>query len=110
MPTEHPYGANMETEILLDTETEQGVKEPNMWIVIMHNDDSTTMEFVIMLLVKLFHKTAEEATDIMLEIHTKGQAIVGRYTHEIAEEKMNTSVRTARAYGYPLQVSIEEDE
>ena len=80
-----------------------------MWLVVMHNDDKTTMEFVIMLLIQLFHKDAEEATQIMLEIHTQGQAVVGRFTHEVAEEKQATATRTARAYNQPLQITIEEE-
>lgn len=112
--TEHPYGADMsiETEVVLEPETEEDieVKEPNMWLVILHNDDKTTMEFVIMLLIQLFHKMPEEATQIMIDIHTKGRAVVGRYTHEVAEEKMNVTIKTARTYGHPLQATIEEDE
>jgi len=102
----------METEIVLEPELQEDleVKEPNMWLVIMHNDDKTTMDFVIMLLVQLFKKNQDEAVQCMLEIHTKGRSVVGRYTHEIAEDKMNTAVRTARGYGFPLEISIEEDE
>lgn len=103
--------ANPETEVVLEPEAEEitEIIEPNMWLVIMHNDDKTSMEFVVMLLIQLFHKSPEEATHIMMQIHTEGSAVVGRYTHEIAEEKMNTATRTARAYGFPLNISIEED-
>jgi len=102
----------METEIVLEPEILEDirVKEPSLWRVIMHNDDKTTMDFVIMILVKLFNKNPEEAAQCMLEIHEEGSSIVGLYTHEIAEEKMNTATRTARGYGFPLQVTIEEEE
>lgn len=96
-------------DVELETQDEVEVTEPGMWLVVMHNDDTTTMDFVIMLLMQLFHKDMSEATHIMLEIHTKGRSVVGRYTHEVAEEKMNTATRTARAYGFPLAVTIEED-
>lgn len=97
-------------EVEVEVQQDVDVTKPSMWLVIFHNDDKTTMDFVIMLLMQLFHKSVEEATEIMLQIHTEGQSTVGRFTHEIAEEKMNTSIRTARAYGYPLNVSIEEEE
>jgi len=109
MPIQHPYGVDMETETVEDVQEDLDIKEPNMWIVIMHNDDTTTMDFVIMLLIQLFHKTPDEAVEIMMEIHTKGQSVVGRYSHEIAEEKMNAATRTARLYGFPLAVTMEED-
>lgn len=103
----------METETLLEPKETEKVdveaKEPNMWFVILHNDNVTTMDFVIMILIKLFHKSAEEAAEIMLQIHNKGKAVAGRYPFEIAEEKMNTVLRTASAYGFPLQATIEED-
>ena len=97
--------ADVESEVQQEVE----VKKPNMWLVIFHNDDVTTMDFVIMLLIQLFNKSVEEATHLTLEVHMKGRAVAGRYTHEIAEEKMNTAIRTAQAYGFPLSVTIEED-
>jgi ATP-dependent Clp protease adaptor protein ClpS len=68
------------------------------------------MEFVIFLLLQIFHKTMEEATEITLQVHNKNAATVGVYTHEIAENKMNITVNTARQEGFPLNVSIEEEE
>jgi ATP-dependent Clp protease adaptor protein ClpS len=102
--------ADVEVTIEPEVDEELEVKEPNMWLVIFHDDDKTSMEFVIMLLMQLFHKTMSEATELMLQVHNEGSATVGRYTHEVAEEKMNTGVRTARAYGFPLNISIEEDD
>ena len=86
------------------------IKKPNLWRVIFHNDDKTTMEFVMFLLTQIFHKSMEEATEITLQVHNKNAAIVGVYTHEVAENKMNISVNTARQEGFPLNVSIEEEE
>lgn len=85
------------------------IKEPNLWRVIFHNDDKTTMEFVMFLLIQIFHKSMQEATEITLEVHNKNAATVGVYTHEIAENKMNLSTSTARQEGFPLNVSIEEE-
>ena len=99
----------MSIDIEERTEEMVEIKEPNMWRVIFHNDDKTTMEFVIFLLIQVFYKTAQQATDIMLEVHEKDFSIVGVYTHEIAENKMNVCITTARKEGFPLNVSIEEE-
>lgn len=100
----------MSTEIQERVEEELNIKRPNHWRVIMHNDNVTTMEFVIFLLIQVFHKTTQEAMEIMLVVHEKGQAVVGFYTHEIAENKMNICIRAAKEQGFPLTVSIEEEE
>ena len=88
---------------------EQEIKVPNLWRVIFHNDDKTTMDFVIFLLVKVFHKSPQEEYQLTMEIHLEGAAIAGVYTHEVAEIKMNICVKTARENGHPLNVSIEEE-
>ena len=102
----------MATSVEFEQEVEQDqlMKRPNLWRVIFHNDDKTTMEFVIFLLVKVFHKSDQEAVDIMMEVHTEGAAIVGVYTHEIAENKMEICINTADAHNFPLRVTIEEEE
>jgi ATP-dependent Clp protease adaptor protein ClpS len=100
---------NPTADIELEEQTDLEITEPNLWRVIMLNDDKTTMDFVVGLLVYVFHKDEPEAIEIMLRIHAQGQAIVGLYTHEVAEEKVNTCIRTARAAGFPLQVIMEED-
>ena len=85
------------------------IKRPNMWRVIFHNDDKTTMQFVIFLLIKVFHKSEKEAVDITLEVHEKGQSIAGVYPHEIAEQKMEVCTHTADEHDFPLRVTIEEE-
>jgi len=90
---------------------EQELKIPNLWRVIFHNDDVTTMEFVIFLLVKVFQKSPQEAYELTMEVHLEGAAIVGVYPHEIAETKMNICINTARSNGHPhFNVSIEEEQ
>lgn len=101
---------NPNEEIVLEEKEELEITEPNLWRVIMLNDDVTTMDFVVGLLVLVFHKSADEAVELMLTIHAQGSAVVGLYTHEVAEEKMETCIRAARADGFPLQVIIEEDK
>ena len=97
------------TDVQEKVDEELALKRPNMWRVIFHNDNKTTMEFVILLLLRVFHKSEQEATDIMLHVHEKGQAIVGVYTHEIAENKMEICINTANDYDFPLRVTIEEE-
>lgn len=99
-----------ETGILEEVREEQKVKQPNLWRVIFHNDNKTTMEFVIFLLIKVFYKKNREAIDIMLTVHEKGKAVVGIYTHEIAENKMHICLRTAKDQGFPLAITIEEEQ
>ena len=100
----------MTTDIQERVEEELEIKMPKMWHVIFHNDDKTTMEFVIFLLLQVFHASIEEATKITETVHTKNAASAGLFTHEVAESKMNICVTTARENGYPLQVTIEEEQ
>ena len=77
--------------------------------VIMHNDDVTTMDFVVMVLTDVFFKTQEEAERLMLEIHNNGSAIVGRYTWDIACTKQQRVQTLAAQEEFPLRVTIEQE-
>ncbi|MCD6525825.1 MAG: ATP-dependent Clp protease adaptor ClpS [Desulfuromonas sp.] len=81
---------------------------PPRFNVIMHNDDYTTMEFVIEALESIFRKQPTDATRIMLTIHHKGQAICGTYPYEIAETKVEQTHLRAKNAGHPLRCSIEK--
>lgn len=83
-------------------------KEPPLHNVIMHNDDVTTMDFVVMVLVQIFHKTVETAEEIMMKIHNEGSAIVGTYHKDIAESKAAYTMGIAKANGFPLKLTTEE--
>jgi len=85
------------------------VKLPKKYKVIMHNDDYTTMEFVILVLKKFFKKTDEEAELIMWKIHNEGFGICGVYTLEVAESKSSQVVRFARESGHPLKCTIDPE-
>jgi len=89
--------------------TEERVKRPKMYKVLLHNDDYTTMEFVMHILEKYFRKIPEEAQEIMLKVHHEGQGVCGVYTHEIAETKVAQVTRLARENGHPLKCSFEEE-
>lgn len=85
------------------------VQEPKMYKVILHNDETTTFDFVILVLVSIFHKTVEDALELTKQIHIQGQGIAGSpYTREIAEEKTLETVTFSRANGYPLTATFEE--
>ncbi|MBX4132039.1 ATP-dependent Clp protease adapter ClpS [Frischella sp. Ac48] len=81
---------------------------PNKYCVILHNDDYTTMEFVVEVLIRYFNFEENEATQIMLAIHKKGQAICGIYTAEIAETKVYQVNHYARQHRFPLKCTMEQ--
>lgn len=83
---------------------------PRMWDVWLHNDDSTTMEFVVLVLMQIFHRSFEDAQDIMMHIHTNGKGIAGTYSHEVATQKRDETMSVARANGFPLLVEIKPTE
>jgi len=83
------------------------VKRPRRYKVLLHNDDFTTMEFVIHVLVKHFHKSTAAATQVMLQVHHKGAGVAGVYSREVAETKVAEVTEEARANEMPLQVTTE---
>ena len=85
-------------DVIMDVE----VAEPKMYQVLLHNDDYTTMEFVVNILMTVFHKTADQA------VHKRGKGIAGVYPHEIAETKVDKTHFLAREAGYPLRCTLEE--
>ena len=80
---------------------------PPKYAVILHNDDYTTMEFVIEVLRRYFSKTGDEATEIMLKVHQEGKGVAGIYSYEIAETKAKQVVDHAREKGFPLMCTVE---
>jgi len=90
------------------TERRQKVKKPPLYKVVLHNDDYTTMEFVVFVLKSIFHKAEQEAVKIMLEVHEQGIGIAGTYTYEIAEAKVNKVTQMALANEFPLLCTMEE--
>ena len=84
-------------------------KEPTLYKVVLHNDDYTTMEFVVQILEEIFHRTPAEAFRIMMQVHTEGRGIAGVYPHELAETKIDMVHDLARDHGFPLRASMEED-
>src|SRR6056297_982378 len=88
--------------------TEEELKEPPRYKVLMHNDDYTTMEFVVHILKTVFSKSEDEAVQIMLNIHRNGVGVCGTYTAEMAETKVSLVTHWAKKEGYPLKCTMEE--
>ena len=89
---------------------ELDLSNPPMYKVILHNDDYTPMDFVIDILMKIFHKNLDEANKIMWKVHEKGKAVCGIYVQEIAQTKVYQVKSAAKANGFPLLASMELDK
>ena len=85
------------------------LEEPQMFKVLLHNDDYTSMDFVVEVLVGIFHKTHAQAEQIMLQIHEKDKAICGVYSFEIAQTKAEQVKQLAKENEFPILATIEED-
>ena len=111
------YGAGVPGNIEGDDDFEVGIatksrpktKKPEMYKVLMLNDDYTPMQFVVHVLERYFGKTSDESTQIMLHVHQRGVGVCGVFTHELAETKATQVMDLARQNDHPLQCTIEKD-
>lgn len=99
----------MSTDVKIDEKVTVSLQLPRLWKVVFLNDDKTPMEFVIELLTSIFKHSEESAKNLTLEIHNTGSAVVGVYSHEIAEQKGIEATAIARSNGHPLQINIEQE-
>lgn len=99
----------MSQKSILKEENKLKVLKPKMYKVLIHNDDYTTMDFVIKVLVKVFKKQIVEATQIMYDVHKKGIGVAGVYTYDIAATKTVQAMTMAEESGFPLKFSMEEE-
>lgn len=106
MPTPHRLD---EIDGELAVEKRPKSRKPKRYKVLLHNDDFTTMEFVVSALVRHFRKSEAEATHIMLQIHHKGAGVAGVYARDVAETKVAEVTADARAQGMPLLVTAEPE-
>lgn len=97
------------TDVAIDEKIKVVISEPKRWKVILLNDDSTPMEFVISVLTDIFKHTREQAADIMQQVHETGSGIAGIYSFEIAEAKAVEATNLARTNSHPLQIKLEEE-
>ena len=95
-------------DVVTRTRTEKKLKQPPLYRVLLHNDDYTTMEFVVHVLQSIFNHADAEATQIMLHVHRKGIGVAGVYTREVAETKIDQVHALARAHEFPLRCSMDE--
>ncbi|MEO7097195.1 MAG: ATP-dependent Clp protease adaptor ClpS [Polyangiales bacterium] len=108
-PPAPPTGAPDEDSDLA-VEQVRKTQRPKRWKVIFHNDDYTTREFVIEVLMRFFEKDESEATFIMLSVHHKGHGVAGLYPKDVAETKVDKASKHARQAGMPLKVTAEPDD
>jgi ATP-dependent Clp protease adaptor protein ClpS len=97
-----------ETGVITERRTERTLKKPKMYKVLLHNDDYTTMEFVIFILQGIFHRSEADAVQIMLHVHKNGIGVAGVYSYEIAETRIAQVETLARQHEFPLRCSMEE--
>lgn len=104
--SEHRFESDLEHGVV--TESKKKLKPPPVYRVLLHNDDYTTMEFVVEVLQTVFHKSLMEATQIMLHVHRTGIGVAGVYTYEVAETKIAMVEAMARHHEFPLKCTMEE--
>lgn len=100
--------AKAQTQTKSGRRTQFKVPEPSLYNVIMHNDDVTTMDFVVWVLQRVFRKSEADAETVMMKIHTEGAAVVGTYFKDIAESKAHYTMQLAQANNFPLKLTTEK--
>jgi len=98
----------MATKDAVKERTNHRVKEPKQFNVVMINDDFTTMEFVVEVLMDIFHKDQLSAETIMMQVHKNRKAIVGKYPYDIAKTRVTAALARAKAAGFPFRMTLEE--
>lgn len=96
-------------DVKIDEKIEKQAKEPEKYKIVMLNDESTPMEWVVDVLKVIYNHSQETAEKITLQIHNEGSAVVGIYSYEIAEQKTVETVNASRDQGFPLQVKLEKE-
>ena len=98
-----------ETDIVIDEKIDEIVLEPPRYKVVLLNDETTPMEWVIEVLVSIFKHSETTAKEITLAIHNEGSGLAGIYSYEIAEQRSLEAVSASRERGFPLQIKLEEE-
>tara|TARA_B110000977_G_C11026437_1_gene473371 strand:- start:1349 stop:1651 length:303 start_codon:yes stop_codon:yes gene_type:complete len=98
-----------ETDIVIDEKIDEIVLEPPRYKVVLLNDETTPMEWVIEVLVSIFKHSETTAKEITLAIHSEGSGLAGIYSYEIAEQRSLEAVSASRERGFPLQIKLEEE-
>jgi ATP-dependent Clp protease adaptor protein ClpS len=108
-PDDEPPEGDEERRSDVDTKERAKTEKARRFKVVFHNDDYTTQDFVVRVLMKFFHKTETEANQIMLSVHHKGRGVAGIYSRDIAETKVAQTMNYARQHGMPLLVTSEPE-
>ncbi len=109
MSDDHDDKDGNDTGTGVSTKVRTRTKKPNLYKVLLLNDDFTPMEFVILVLERFFNKAQEDATDIMLHVHQNGVGLCGVFTYEVAETKVTHVMDFARQHQHPLQCTMEKE-
>ncbi|MFQ5667390.1 MAG: ATP-dependent Clp protease adapter ClpS [Candidatus Binatia bacterium] len=107
MGERQPYVVD-EADVATAPRTAHRLKKPKLYKVLLHNDDYTTMEFVVFVLISVFNRTETEAVQIMLHVHKNGIGVAGVYPFEVAETRVAQVEGLAREHEFPLRCSMEE--
>ena len=102
-------GSDRQTDGDILERTKQETKKPELYKVLLLNDDYSTMEFVVEVLESIFHKAPAEAFRIMMAVHTQGKGLCGVYPYEVAETKVDAVIERARENGFPLRAAMEPE-
>ena len=95
-------------EVVIEPRTQRKLQKPKLYKVLLHNDDYTTMEFVVFILMSIFHRSETDAVQIMLHVHKNGIGVAGVYTREVAETRVAQVEALAREHEFPLRCTFEE--
>jgi ATP-dependent Clp protease adaptor protein ClpS len=107
---QRPGGDEGDVGVATETKKKEQLKKPPLYKVLFHNDNYTTMEFVVWILRTVFHKSEADSVAIMLNVHKNGYGVAGVYTREIAETKTQKTLALAKEHEFPLKLSIEPDD
>ncbi len=99
-----------EPGVITQTRPKEELRKPRLYKVLFHNDDYTTMEFVVWVLMSVFHHDEATATGIMLHVHKRGVGVAGVYPRDVAETRAVKVEALARGHEFPLRCTVEEDE
>jgi ATP-dependent Clp protease adaptor protein ClpS len=109
MPDSKAPDLGTRESVLTESRAEQELKRPNLWRVLLHNDDYTTQDFVVWVLESVFHKPRADAFTIMMSVHRSGLGVAGVYTHDVAETKVKATKELAEQHEFPLLVTMEPE-
>lgn len=105
-----PGSGGGDTATVTETKKKEKLQKPPLYKVLFHNDNYTTMEFVVLVLREIFNKSESDAVSIMLNVHRNGFGVAGVYTYDVAQTKLRKTEAAARAHEYPLRLTLEPEE